>query len=59
MSQPLSDGMIALVKATVLAPEAHGLDIVDERYARMFRNPDIRNQFNQSHHVNAGYSLAR
>ena len=30
MSQPLSDQTIALVKATVPALEAHGLDIVHE-----------------------------
>ena len=54
MSQPLSDRTIALVKATVPALEAHGLDIVHEMYARMFRNPDIRDLFNQSHHGDAG-----
>lgn len=50
MSQTLSERTIALVKATVPALEAHGLDIVHEMYARMFRNPDIRDLFNQSHH---------
>lgn len=54
MSQPLSDQTIALVKATVPALEAHGLDIVHEMYARMFQNPEIRDLFNQSHHGNAG-----
>lgn len=54
MSQPLSDRTIALVKATVPALEAHGLDIVHEMYVRMFRNPDIRSLFNQSHHGDAG-----
>ncbi len=54
MSQPLSDRTIALVKATVPALEAHGLDIVHEMYARMFRNPEIRDLFNQSHHGDAG-----
>jgi hypothetical protein len=39
MSQPLSDQTIALVKATVPALEAHGLDIVHEMYSRMFQNP--------------------
>lgn len=47
MSQPLSDQTIALVKATVPALEAHGLDIVHEMYSRMFQNPDIRDLFNQ------------
>jgi len=50
MSQTLNERTIALVKATVPALEAHGLDIVHEMYARMFRNPDIRDLFNQSHH---------
>ncbi|WP_230291528.1 NO-inducible flavohemoprotein [Croceicoccus sp. Ery5] len=54
MSQPLSDHTIALVKATVPALEAHGLDIVHEMYSRMFQNPDIRDLFNQSHHGDAG-----
>ena len=54
MSQPLNEQTIALVKATVPALEAHGLDIVHEMYARMFQNPDIRDLFNQSHHGDAG-----
>jgi nitric oxide dioxygenase len=54
MSQPLSDRTIALVKATVPALEAHGLDIVHEMYSRMFQNPEIRDLFNQSHHGDAG-----
>ncbi|GGN58831.1 flavohemoprotein [Novosphingobium indicum] len=54
MSQPLCDHTIALVKATVPALEAHGLDIVHEMYSRMFQNPEIRDLFNQSHHGDAG-----
>ena len=54
MSRTLSDETIALVKATVPALEAHGLDIVREMYARMFENPDIRDLFNQSHHGDSG-----
>lgn len=54
MSQPLSAQTVALVKATVPALEAHGLDIVREMYSRMFRNPEIRDLFNQSHHGDAG-----
>ena len=54
MSQPLSAQSIALVKATVPALEAHGLDIVHEMYSRMFQNPEIRDLFNQSHHGDAG-----
>jgi nitric oxide dioxygenase len=54
MSSPLSERTIALVKATVPALEAHGLDIVREMYARMFQNPEIRDLFNQSHHGDGG-----
>ena len=54
MSQTLSPQTVALVKATVPALEAHGLDIVRDMYARMFQNPDIRDLFNQSHHGDAG-----
>jgi nitric oxide dioxygenase len=54
MSQTLSERTIALVTATVPALEAHGLDIVHEMYARMFKNPEIRDLFNQSHHGDTG-----
>lgn len=54
MSNSLSEHTIALVKATVPALEAHGLDIVREMYARMFQNAEIRDLFNQSHHGDAG-----
>jgi nitric oxide dioxygenase len=50
MSQTLSDHTISLVKATVPALEAHGLDIVREMYSRMFQTEEIRDLFNQSHH---------
>ncbi len=51
MSQLLSAQTIALVKATVPALQAHGLDIVREMYARLFQNTAIRDLFNQSHHA--------
>jgi nitric oxide dioxygenase len=54
MSQPLSERTIALVKATIPALEAHGLEIVRTMYARMFENPMIRDLFNQSHHGETG-----
>lgn len=54
MTQPVSERTLALVKATVPALEAHGLEIVREMYSRMFQNPDIRDLFNQSHHDAAG-----
>ncbi len=54
MAQALSERTIALIKATVPALEAHGLDIVREMYSRMFQNAEIRDLFNQSHHGDAG-----
>ncbi|MFC4256215.1 NO-inducible flavohemoprotein [Altererythrobacter xixiisoli] len=57
MSQPLSAQTIALVKATVPALEAHGLDIVREMYARLFQNAAIRDLFNQSHHAAEGEDI--
>jgi nitric oxide dioxygenase len=50
MADALNDRTIELVKATVPALEAHGLQIVKEMYARMFQNPEIAALFNQSHH---------
>lgn len=54
MPQALSERTITLVKATVPALEAKGLEIVHEMYSRMFENPEIRDLFNQSHHGDAG-----
>ena len=54
MSPPLSARTIALVKATVPALEAHGLDITRRMYQRMFANEAIRDLFNQSHHGETG-----
>ncbi len=54
MPQPLSVSIIATVKATVPALEAHGLDITRRMYERMFQNPNIREMFNQSHHGQTG-----
>ena len=50
MTRTLTPRTIELVKATVPALEARGLDIVHEMYARMFRDPAIRDLFNQSNH---------
>ncbi len=54
MTTALSDTTIAIVKATVPALEAHGLDITKRMYERMFQNPAIRDLFNQSHHGETG-----
>ncbi len=68
MSQTLSEQTVAIVKATVPALNAHGLDIVNEMYSRLFQNPEIRDMFNQSHQgltdaqpraLTAPYSLTR
>lgn len=50
MTRTLTPRTVELVKATVPALEAHGLRIVTEMYGRMFRDPQIRALFNQSHH---------
>lgn len=47
--KPLSPATIAIVKATLPALEAHGLEIVREMYGRMFADHAIRDLFNQSH----------
>ncbi|KAA2211864.1 NO-inducible flavohemoprotein [Teichococcus oryzae] len=49
MPAPLSDATIQIIKATVPALEAHGLDITRAMYARLFQDPAIRGLFNQSH----------
>src|SRR3954451_15695308 len=54
MSAPLSAQTITLVKATVPALEAHGLEITRRMYQRMFANEAIRDLFNQSHHGETG-----
>jgi nitric oxide dioxygenase len=54
MSRALSEQTIAIVKATVQALEAHGLDIARAMYARLFEDPAIRDLFNQSHHGETG-----
>lgn len=54
MSRTLSDQTIAIVKATVPALQAHGLDITRAMYARLFQDPAMRDLFNQSHHGETG-----
>jgi len=54
MSLPLNDQTISVVKATVPALQAHGLDITRRMYERMFQNEAIRDLFNQSHHGETG-----
>jgi nitric oxide dioxygenase len=54
MTSPLSERTVATVKVTIPALEAHGLEIVRTMYDRMFRDPAIRDLFNQSHHGETG-----
>lgn len=54
MPEPLSPSTIALIKATVPALEAHGLTITTRMYERLFRDPAMRDLFNQSHHGETG-----
>jgi len=54
MSRTLSEQTVSIVKATVPALEAHGLDITRAMYARLFQDPAIRDLFNQSHHGETG-----
>src|SRR3954469_1052073 len=54
MPTPLTPATIALIKATVPALEARGLEITRRMYERLFRNAEIRDLFNQSHHGETG-----
>src|SRR4051795_11866496 len=54
MADALSDRTIELVKKTVPALEAGGTAVTDRMYQILFRNPDIRDLFNQSHHGETG-----
>ena len=54
MPKTVSERSRVLIKATVPALEAHGLEITRAMYARMFQNEMIRDLFNQSHHGDAG-----
>src|SRR3954469_3473559 len=54
MADALSDTTIEIVKKTVPALEAGGTAVTDRMYQILFRNPDIRDLFNQSHHGETG-----
>ena len=54
MADALSETTIELVKKTVPALEAKGTAVTDRMYEILFRNPDIRDLFNQSHHGETG-----
>lgn len=50
MTAQLSSKTIEIVKATVPALEAHGLDVTRAMYGKLFQDEKIRDLFNQSHH---------
>src|SRR3954453_12971723 len=54
MADALSEKTIDVVKATVPALEKGGTAVTDRMYQILFRNPDIRDLFNQSHHGESG-----
>lgn len=54
MPRSLSPHTISVVKATVPALEAHGLDVTRRMYERLFQDPSIKDLFNQSHHGETG-----
>jgi nitric oxide dioxygenase len=54
MPTELQPATMAVVKSTVPVLEEHGLAITQRMYERMFRNEEIRDLFNQSHHGEAG-----
>ncbi len=54
MADALGDRTIELVKKTVPALEAGGTAITDRMYQILFRNPQIRDLFNQSHQAGSG-----
>jgi nitric oxide dioxygenase len=54
MATALSDRTIDLVKKTVPVLEARGTAVTDRMYQLLFRTPEIRDLFNQSHHGESG-----
>lgn len=54
MPRPLCAQTIEVVKATVPALEAHGLDVTRRMYERLFQDPAMRDLFNQSNHGETG-----
>ncbi len=54
MADALSDKTIDIVKATIPALEKGGTAVTDRMYQILFKNPDIRDLFNQSHHGKTG-----
>lgn len=52
MIQPLHPNTAAIVKATIPALEAHGVDITKTMYAQLMRDPAIAAMFNQTDQAN-------
>ncbi|MFC3125648.1 NO-inducible flavohemoprotein [Pseudoroseomonas globiformis] len=49
MPNPLCEATRQIIKATIPALEAHGVEIARAMYGRLFQDPVVRNLFNQSH----------
>src|SRR5690349_5475450 len=54
MAEALGEKTIDIVKSTVPALEKGGTAVTDRMYQILFRTPDIRELFNQSHHGESG-----
>ncbi|EHH67973.1 globin domain-containing protein [Gluconobacter morbifer] len=54
----LTPGDIAIIKATVPALEAHGLDITTEMYRRLLADPTIAEMFDPAHQKNGAQPRA-
>ena len=54
MAEALSNRTIDIIKATVPALEKSGTAVTDRMYQLLFRTPEIRDLFNQSHHGETG-----
>jgi nitric oxide dioxygenase len=54
MAEALSEKTIDVVKTTVPALEKGGTAVTDRMYQILFRNPEIRDLFNQSHPGESG-----
>ena len=63
MSSPSSNGAltpetVAIIKATIPALEAHGLDITSEMYRRLLADPAIREMFDPTHQASGAQPRA-
>ena len=57
MSAPLDDATRAIIRATVPALKAHGVDITTEMYKRLLAHTQIRDLFNMSHQRDGAHKI--